>query len=173
MPLMAKDSEKLFLTVYEEYADPIFRFCVFKCADRDYAKDLTQEVFLKLWKYIEDGNEVKNFKSLLYKIALNLIIDNSRKKKAISLDNLMEVNPQYEPSDPDQKGNEQLFLEKQVTEAIYNLDEDEKELLTMRYIEGLTPKEIAEVKGTNANNISVKINNAKKSLQEVFTKGKN
>jgi len=73
--------EKEFLDAYEKYADAIYRHCYFRVYNKELAEDLTQETFIKTWKYIVEGKEVKNIKSFLYRVAVNLIIDNSRKKK--------------------------------------------------------------------------------------------
>src|SRR3989344_2523417 len=83
--------EQQFLKTYNEYADAIFRHCCFKVHNRELAKDLTQETFLRTWKYLQGGKTIENSKAFLYKTALNLIIDHSRKKQAdSSLDSLTE-----------------------------------------------------------------------------------
>ena len=75
---------------YENHSDSLFRYCLYKTSDREKALDLTQDAFMKTWEYIEEGNQVKNLKSLLFTIANNLIIDFYRKKKTLSLDNIIE-----------------------------------------------------------------------------------
>ena len=57
---MNKEIEKLFLVAYEQYADEIYCHCVFRVSCRDLAKDLTQEIFIKLWKYLVEGKKVGN-----------------------------------------------------------------------------------------------------------------
>ena len=79
---MFKDKrEKEFLSAYEKYANDIYRHCYFRVYNKELAEDLTQETFIKTWKYIVAGQEIKNTKSFLYKVAVNLIIDHSRKRK--------------------------------------------------------------------------------------------
>ena len=80
--------EKEFLQAFEKYADDIYRHCYFRVYDKELAEDLVQETFIKTWKYIISGEEIKNIRAFLYKVAVNLIIDNSRKKKAVLLDDL-------------------------------------------------------------------------------------
>ena len=55
------EKEKEFLDAYQQYADAIYRHCFFRVYNRDLAQDLTQETFIKTWKYISEGKEIKNF----------------------------------------------------------------------------------------------------------------
>ena len=73
---MSSDFNKL----YRERVDSIYRFVFFKVSDKDLAWDITQECFLKMWRQIQDGAEVKNSNALLYAIARNLVIDYWRQK---------------------------------------------------------------------------------------------
>src|SRR6266566_458854 len=82
--------EQLFIQVYDQFADAIFRHCWFRVSDRERAKDLTQETFVKVWKILDRGESVENMRAYLYRIANNLIIDHYRKKKDVSLDLLQE-----------------------------------------------------------------------------------
>jgi len=104
----------------------------------------------------------------LYRVANNLIIDESRKKKEESLEVLMEKSPAYEPSYEGHKSIEKKILYGQVVDGMKDLPPDYKEILVLRYIDDLDPKEIAEILETNANNVSVKINRAVKVLKTRF-----
>lgn len=163
--------ETKFLESYELYADAIFRHCLFKGATREQAKDFTQETFMKVWNYLKEGKEVQNMKAFLYRVAGNLIIDESRKKKAESLDKMMEESPNYEPSDDNQKTLEELALKKQVLETIEKLEPEDREILTYRFIDDLEPKEIAEILHISANYVSVKITRAAKELEKKLMYG--
>ncbi|MBU1131828.1 hypothetical protein KKC32_01060, partial [Patescibacteria group bacterium] len=67
--------------LYDYYVDRIFRFILFKVATTEEAEDLTSEVFLKTWEYINNtGKKIKNLNALLYKIARNKVIDYYRTK---------------------------------------------------------------------------------------------
>ena len=187
---MAEDAIKnRFLEAYDLYADAIYRHCFFRVYSRGRAEELTQETFMRVWQYINSpstgrgpsgGKEIRNMRAFLYQIATNLIIDDSRKKKArkaqwasgqygeASLDAIME-NPLFpEPSSEDHTSIEQMVLTKEVLAAIENLPEDYREVLIMRYVDDLTPKEIGEILGISANNVSVKINRALKALKALI-----
>ena len=163
---MKQDMEQEFLAAYDAYADAIYRHCFFRVFSRTKAEDLMQETFMKFWEYRQRGNAVANIRALLYKIATNLIIDASRKKKEESLDALMEdakfPEPGYDGHIPIESG----AMLREVADAICALPEDEREILTLRYIDDLDPREIAEIVGITANNASVRINRATKTLKE-------
>lgn len=121
---------------------------------------------MKTWQYLNEGNDVENIRAFLYKVANNLIIDNSRKKKEESLDSILEENPQLEPAYRGDRDIESQILLKEIHEKMKYLEEEERNLITFRYFDDLDPKEIAEVLGISANNVSVKLNRALKKLRE-------
>jgi RNA polymerase sigma-70 factor, ECF subfamily len=163
-----KDLEMAFIEAYDTFADPIFRHCFFKVSSREIAKDLTQETFMKAWKYAREGKEeIENMRAFLYHIANNLIIDHYRKRKESSLDELMEGG--YEPKEA--LSHEKLYdvLDaNRAVELLQNLPEKYREVILMRYIEELSPGEIGEIIGESENVVSVRIHRALKKAQELF-----
>src|SRR3989344_2664527 len=85
--------EAAFLEAFQEYSDALFRHAFFRLSDREKALDAAQDAFLKTWDFIQGGGEVKNFKSFLYRVLHNLIIDEYRKSRPDSLDVLLEEAP--------------------------------------------------------------------------------
>lgn len=138
-----------FIEAYDVHADAIFRYCYFRVFDKEKASDLVQEVFMRTWEYQLDGNEVQNMRALLYKIARNLIIDDSRKRKTLSLDQLSEQG--FDPSVSELETIQTNLDAQALTALMQKLDPIYREAVTMRYIEGYAPKEIAEVLGESEN----------------------
>ena len=54
---MEVDFEKQFLDIYKQNTDAIFRYCLLRVSDRELAKDLAQDTFMKVWQY---ATKVKN-----------------------------------------------------------------------------------------------------------------
>src|SRR3989338_11058452 len=157
-----------FTKAYDDLSDAIFRHCWFRIGDRERAKDLMQDTFTKSWQYISQGTQVKNLRPFLYKVANNLIIDEYRKKKELSLDGLMAQG--FEPGFDEKKTTEQGIDVKFAIGVINQLDEKYREVILMRYVDELSPKEIAEVIGDSDNNISVRIHRGIKQLKEILEK---
>lgn len=165
------DLQKKFLANYDSYSEAIYRHCFFRVFSRARAEDLVQETFMKAWQYLSTGEEVQNVRAFLYKIATNLIIDDSRKKKEVSLDSLLESKSGFvEPAASDQYSSENQLLLKDIHSALVHLDAEEKELITLRYFDDLDPKDIASIKNLSANHISVKLNRAVSKLKSHFNK---
>ncbi len=137
--------------------------------DRDKAKDITQETFIRLWKYIAGGEEIENARALLYKMANNLIIDESRKKQTVSIELLSEKG-----FDPGTDNMPKLISEldsKFVGDVVKKLEPRYREIINMRFIEDLSIKEIAEATDETENNISVRIHRGLKQLREILDNG--
>lgn len=154
------------INAYDAYADAIYRHCYFRVFRKARAEELVQETFMRVWEYVNDGKEVKNMRAFLYKVANNLIIDESRKKKEESLDALLEQNIFMEPSYREEKVFEHNIILAEVKEKMKHLSEEDQRLITLRYFDDLDPKEIALILGDNANNVSVKLNRSLKKLKE-------
>ncbi|MDO8574276.1 MAG: sigma-70 family RNA polymerase sigma factor [bacterium] len=162
------DQENQFLKAYDAYSESIYRHCFFRVWRKGRAEELLQETFLRLWTYLIKGNKVENIRALLYKIANNLIIDESRKKKEESLDQILENPERLEPKSNDHQDIEKNILIQEVLGQIQVLEDEDRNLLIMRFIDDLDPRDIAEILNISANNVSVKINRALKNLKEKF-----
>ncbi len=159
--------EKEFLDAYQQYADAIYRHCYFRVYNKDLAEDLTQETFIKTWKYITEGKEVKSIKAFLYRVALNLIIDHSRKKTALAFDDMKEKEVSVRLHSIENSMIDDFEI-KEIVATLDDLDEKYRQVITMRYIDQLSPPEIAKILGISTNAVSVKINYAMKKLREII-----
>ncbi len=150
------EMKELFIAAYDSHVDAVFRYCRLKVSSNEIAEDVTQETFARYWQQLRLGKEVLNEKALLYRIARNLIIDWYRKKKEQSLDTLADAG--FEFSDGAHEDIERTAEFAGVIAVIKTLDEPTREALLLRFVEGLSPKDIAEITGETANVISVRIN---------------
>lgn len=162
---MTEQVQHQFLTAYDSYSAAIYRHCFFRVYSKVRAEELVQETFTRVWQYLLQGKQVENIRAFLYRVANNLIIDESRKKKEESLELLMEKSPGFEPFHDGHKTMEKKILFNEIVEGMDSLPADYKDILMFRYVNDLDPKEIAEILNTNANNVSVKINRAVKALK--------
>jgi RNA polymerase sigma-70 factor (ECF subfamily) len=160
--------EEQFEKAYNDYADAIFRHCYFRVFDRERGKELMQEAFMRAWTYICDGKKIDNMRAFLYRVANNLIVDEVRKKKEVSLNALQEKgwDPGYDQTPDMQKHIEQG----KILKALMHMDKEYQEVLIMRYIDGLPPADIAEVMGESANTISVRLHRGIKQLRAYLSK---
>lgn len=155
-----------FLEAYEQYSDAIFRHLYFRIYDRELAKDLMQETFEKTWQYLATGKQIENLKNFLYQVSRNLLVSHIRKIKTVSLEGLMEegFNPSTNVEGEYKVNNEAARL----LEDISKLPEGEGELIKMRYLEDMSPQEIAKIIGKSENATSVRLNRAITKLQKLL-----
>jgi RNA polymerase sigma-70 factor, ECF subfamily len=164
---IVKDVEAQFLTCYDAYADAIFRQCYFKTSDREVAKDLTQDVFAKTWDYLVQGKTVDNLKSFIFTVANNAIKDWYKKHRAIP-QSAFEYDPFANFSDETQNSSETVAEVTIVLRALDSLDPRDRDVITMRFVEGIPPREIAGILGERENTISVRITRALKKLRLII-----
>lgn len=165
---MGNGKKKEFLAAYDQYAEAIYRHCYFRVFSPGRAEELVQETFLKTWQYLQAGNSVRNIRVFLYRVASNLIVDEARKRKEPSLEALTEESDAFEPSISGRDELERGVLLRAVRERMKELPEEDRKILTMRYIDDLDPKDIGEILGMSANNVSVRLNRAVKGLRAEF-----
>ena len=155
-----------FETLYDSYADALFRYLVVRIGDRERAKELTQEVFLKAWEYRVSGNTIEYEKAFLYRIAKNLFINEIRTdKKNFSLDALEEEG--FEACDEGMKTN--AYAEyKELFNHLSHIKESYREVLMMRYSDGLSVKEIADILNKNETAVSMSIARGIEALKKEY-----
>ena len=160
------DLEHIFIESFDTYSDAIFRFCLFKVTNVELAEDFTQEVFARYWQALRMGKEITNTRSYLYTIANNMAKDWYKKKKSESLD--VRIEKGLEPHEKQTVNAEEQAAYNEILSVIEDLEGMDREILLLRYVEGLEPRDIAEIIGESANLVSVRINRAIKRLQQQF-----
>lgn len=173
---MEASQEAAFKEAFETLADPLFRHAFYRLSDRERAYDLAQEAFLKTWDHLVGGGEVRHFKSFLYRTLNNLIIDEYRRKKSRSLDEMLEDEsraPSVEASlaegsraETEAALDDELAIAR-IRERMHDLSLQHREVLTLRYIDGLQIPEIALMLSVTENVVSVRIHRALSRLREL------
>ncbi len=164
-----------FESIVSRYERPIYNFVLRSVRDRDRARDLTQDVFLKVVQRSEQFRGQSKFSTWLYTIARNVCIDHGRKmvfRRHKSLDEPLRegesgalvdrVRSKTLGADRDAIGQE---LQGAIAEAVENLPEDQKEVFLMRQIQHLPFKEIAEIVGVPENTVKSRMRYALERLQ--------
>lgn len=167
-----KDPEA-FSEIYDLYVERIYRFIFFKVANAEDAQDLTSEVFLKTWQYINDGKEVKNLNAFFYKIARNLVIDYYRKKSLsqtnVSLENENEnLEGQIKAAKSETENLETKLAMEGVEKKLRELKDEYREAIILHYVDELSIKEIAEVLDKKKGAVRVLLFRALNTLKDLM-----
>lgn len=149
------------------YYKDIFNFVTKLVGDKETAKDITQEAYAKCIEL--DSNKEIN-RSFLYKVAKNIVIDESRKNKKIS-----QIEFQEEIySIPRNEQPDEIVLEtnqyENLMKIVETLPNRSKEAFLLHTIDGYSRKEIAFMMGISPNAVEKHIIRATKNLQEKLTK---
>ena len=157
--------EREYLAAYEENADALFRHCVARVRDRELAKDIVQETFARTWVYLADGKKIDHLRAFLYRTLHNAIVDAMRKKRSVSLDVLHEEEG-YEIVDESHKVSPEDREDiGQAMQLLTSLDHMYATVITMRYIDELSPGEIAQILNVSENVVSVRLHRGVKQLR--------
>ncbi len=157
-----------FTALYNHYVDQIFRFVLIKTGSHHDAEDLTHETFLKAWQHLPNFNDLGHpFSAWLYEIARNKVIDRYRAKKdSISLE------PEFAASlVSDENVSDQVSLNFEVAKirlAMTELSELEQEIVTMRFINDLSPAKIAESLDKSEGMIRITQHRAIRKLKKIL-----
>jgi len=165
------DQEERFLKAFAEYGDALFRHATLRVSDRERAIDIVHDTFTKVWTYLRGGHEIEAYRPFLYKVLNNLIIDEYRKQKELSLDALLEQEGVNEGSfeELSESSVEALGATidgKQALDLISILPDIYKEVLILRFVDGLGPREISVLTEESENVISVRIYRGLKMLRD-------
>ncbi len=161
--------EEQFLKAYDDYADAIFRHCAMRISDRERGRELMQETFLKAWESVRRGTKVENMRAFLYKVANNLIIDTYRRDRGeLSLEDMAEETG-FDPADQNaDRDVERVVAGSEILETLQKLEEPYRTALVMRYVDGLEPKDIADMLDISPNVASVRIHRGLKHLSTLL-----
>lgn len=169
-----------FEDLISKYEKKVYNTVLRIIRDKEAAKDISQEVFIKVYKSLKNFNEKSKFSTWLYRIAVNTSIDELRKNKNrynnISLDNPDPEHgntrqAEFEISGSKDTPEEKLIKKEKIKElykAINMLQEDQRILILLRDIQGLSYDEISDVTGIKIGTVKSKLNRARNALKELI-----
>jgi RNA polymerase sigma-70 factor, ECF subfamily len=166
-----ENHEARFLKAFDEYNDALFRHALLRISNREKAVDLVHDTFTKVWSYLKNGYEIDNFRPFLYKVLNNLIIDEYRKRKESSLDALLELEGVDEGSFSELTESTAEALAatidgKKAFELLERLPDQYREVIILRFVDQLGPREISELIEESENVVSVRIHRGLKMLRQ-------
>lgn len=174
---MRSSERAMFLEACEDHAASLFRHAYFRVNDRDRALDLTQETFFRTWNHLSEGGGIRQYKQFLYRVLHNLIVDEYRRVRPVSLDALLEnaataatlemmlAEGGLESVEAD---IDRRRVVARVHAAFLQLPEQYRIALSMRFIDGCSAREIGEVVGLSENAAAVRLSRGVARLRAVL-----
>jgi RNA polymerase sigma-70 factor, ECF subfamily len=165
-------SERAFHDLVRRYERPIFSLIVRMIHDATIAEDIAQETFLKAYRRLDTYDPTRKFSSWLFKIAHNATLDHLRRP---SLDTLpLEAHGDDEAglaavladekTESPEAGAGRYDLARALDRGLRGLRADYSEVLLLRFRQGLSYQEIAEVTGQPLGTVKTNIHRARKEL---------
>lgn len=168
-------SEAAYRELVTRYATPAVNFIFRIVRDRALAEDLAQEGFLRVYQRLNTFDPQRKFSSWFFQVLRNITIDYLRVNRlpTSSLDELAEEGVQGAAVDRDSRSPEQLAgqseLATAMTAALSRLRPEYREVVVLRYQEGLTQPEIAEILGLPSGTVKTYLHRARKELAGILS----
>ncbi len=168
-----------FVYLIRRYEDAISRYVRRRSkATAADASDIVQEIFIKVYRNLNDFDTGLSFSSWIYRIAHNSIIDWYRKEKKRDYISIDEEDSGILSS---LAGNESADgftlteeIKKEITEILEEMDSNYKDVLVLRFFEDKSYEEISDIMQIPVSAVGVKINRAKKIVKKkLLAKTKN
>jgi RNA polymerase sigma-70 factor (ECF subfamily) len=161
------------LTAFEillgRYEKLVYNLCYRYFGNHCDAADIGQEAMVRIFKKIKEFNGKASFRTWLYRVVINLCLDElrHRKIKTVSLEGIKEQG--YEPATPvvsPEEWVEQQELYQLILEILAQLSVDHRTVLILKDLEGLDYNEIAAVLGCNIGTVKSRLNRAREAFRK-------
>lgn len=158
-----------FSFLVEKYKDMVFTLAIKVTKNREEAEEISQDSFIKAFKYLNKFKGDSKFSTWLYKIAYNNCMDlvkkNSRKYSTSGIDEVIENKIQSSENTMQtiERKERAILME----ECLQELPEDERTIIWLFYYKELNLKELIEVTSYSEANIKVKLHRARKKLLSI------
>lgn len=169
-----------FKDLVERYQRKVYSICYGMLKDSESSLDVSQEVFIKVFRYLSKFNKDASFYTWLYRITVNMCIDYIRKNSKVKR---VEYDDRLVRED-DVAGDEHILpstlgihpdkvygrkeLRKKMLEALESLSERHRTILILREVEGLSYEEMADVLTISKGTVMSRLFHARRYFQEAI-----
>jgi len=155
--------------LYERFRDRVYNTALRIVGDRDEASDVLQEVFILLFRHIRRFRARANFASWVYRITVNASLDHLRRKRRIPTPGAPQLLLDGPADSPDLSSPErnlaQIDLSEHVRDAMARLSDRLRIVVVLRYLEGLSYSDIAEILDCSLGTVKSRLNRAHAALR--------
>jgi RNA polymerase sigma factor (sigma-70 family) len=148
----------------------LFRFALRFLGNEEEAKDIVQEVLIRVWKGREQMNDVQNWEAWCMRITKNLSLDRIR---AITRKQTQPIEAGYSVQQETLSPYESTELREsmnRISQFIASLPDKQRQVIHLRDIEGYSYNEICEILELDMNQVKVNLFRARNAVREKLTK---
>lgn len=148
----------------------LYRFAFHLLGSSEEAKDVVQDVLIKLWNGRDQLAEIQNMEAWCMRITKNLSLDRLRARQRRTFDSIHEsLEIRQETLTPHERTELHEHMQR-ITEMIAALPEKQRQVIHLRDIEGYTYNEICEILELDMNQVKVNLFRARNAVREKLVK---
>jgi RNA polymerase sigma-70 factor (ECF subfamily) len=156
LKIAQEGNTEAFGAIYERYAEKVFRYLNAHLGNGLDAEDLTEEVFIRVWRSLPDYRERGTpFLSFVFRVARNALIDHYRRERRVvgQLSSEEVMIADHKPG-PGEVVSQQMERQ-ELREALEGLRDDYRTVLILRFLSDMSPEDAALAMGRSAGAVRV------------------
>ncbi len=158
-----------FDALFIKYQDYVYNIVYGIVCQPDEARDISQEVFVQVFRSLGSFRRGSRFATWLYRIAVNRAVDGARSAKNRRWLPLMEtLSATPDPADSPEKVLDRHTGQDMVQKALQQVPIQHRDVLVLRYYQDLSVEEIAEVLGCSVTAAKVRLHRARHHFKEMY-----
>ena len=139
-----KYNQEALTEIYDHYSPALYRYAVRLLGDKDHAEECVAETFSRFLLVLKNGGGPRaHLQAYLYRIAHNWITDYFRNKNSGPLELDEEINSET-ATNPKTRSSD-VYLKRQIRSALMQLTPEQRQVIVLKYLEGLSNAEVARV----------------------------
>lgn len=158
-------TEKDFRTIIEEHKDMVFNISYRYTGNYDSAQDLSQEIFLRVWRYINNFRGDSSLKTWIYRIAYTTSINYAKKHSKLRAENEMIIGTMKSHDDPHRNIVNKNIMQ-DIEKSVASLPNRQKMVFILKQYEGKSYREIGEIMNITEKAVENLLYRARLTLQE-------
>ncbi|MBI2466590.1 MAG: sigma-70 family RNA polymerase sigma factor [Candidatus Rokubacteria bacterium] len=162
-------SPAAFEALYDRHHRSVFAFLLRSLGERRKAEDLLQETFLRVFAHREGYRPTAGFRTWLFTIARNLLVDELRRRSgARALEGAELAETLTDPGATPLERAEAGELGERLQAAMLELPPSQREVVLLGRFGGLSAKEVAEITGASPGAVRVTLHRALRRLRDLL-----
>lgn len=160
-----------FICLFEKYESKLMRYIRrLSLVNDEEAEDILQDSFVKIWKNLNGFDTSLKLSSWLYRIVHNQTISHWRKKTSYGKNNVVSIDEQLFVTDEEDMDSfdEIDDSNNKLNYAIQNLSVNYREIIILRFFDGMSYIEISDVLKIPEGTVAIRISRAKKALLKKY-----
>ena len=162
----ARGDIEAFENIYNTFSRFVFNVALRVVNDTDEAEEVTQDVFLAIYRKLPGFEFKSSLKTWVYRITVNRAINHAKKRskereRMVPYEDTMELST---PANPVNERIERQDQEKIISKLLDSLNPDQRLCLVLRDFEGLSYEEISEVLQVNINTVRTRLKRGREKL---------